>query len=156
MKEIEYAILQRRKLDADEKNAYNLSVKEKSEDKILNLLNEFDELKAQLTINYEDAKKSETNLNEIIKANFLFNLIITIQGIKKLKMSFDEMIDNKIKYLKTIEDVILLAIEAINKLELVGNNAMDQKAFFEMKTVPYCKYFKLNFFYLIFLFILHL
>ena len=140
MKEIEYAITQRKKLDTDEKNAYNLSMKEKCEDKILNLLNEFDELKAQLTVTFEDTKKSETNLNEIIKANFLFNLIITIQGIKKLKMIFDEMIDNKIKYLRTIVDVILDAIESISKLELVTNYCMDQKAFFEMKAIPYCKF----------------
>jgi len=139
MKDIEYAIMQRKKLDSDDKNSYNLSIKEKSDDKILNLLNEFDDLKALLTAAYEETKKSETNLNEIINANFLFNLTIAVQGIKKLKMSFDEMIDNKIKYLKIIDAVTLQAIDAINRLELVGNNALDHKTFFEMNAIPYCK-----------------
>jgi len=139
MKEIEYAIIQRRKLGTDEKNNYNLSLKEKAEDKILNLLNEFDEIKGQLLINFEDAKKSETNFNEILKANFLFNLIIAIQGIKKLKISFNEMIDNKINYLKTIERVILQAIEGINKMEYLIHNLIDYKCFFETKNIPFSK-----------------
>lgn len=143
MKEIENAVLQRKKIDSDEKGSYYLSIKEKSEDKILNLLNEFDELKAQISVTFEDAKKAETNLNEIIKTNFLFNLMITIQGIRKLKMSFDEMIDNKIKYLKKIESLLLDAIENINRMDIVKNYAFEIKCLFDLKGIVFSNFVNL-------------
>lgn len=138
MKEIENAILYRKKIETDDKNNYNLSLREKSDDKILNLLNEFEEIKSQILVSFEETKKSETNLNEIIKANFLYNLIINIQGIKKLKICFDETIENKQKFFKTIEEIILNSLDNIEKNE---NDIPDDcyKIFYESKLIPYCK-----------------
>lgn len=143
-KELEAAIGMRKKIDSDDKNAYNLSLKEKSDDRILNLLNDFDDLKSQINVSYEDTKKSETNLNEIIKGNFLYSLIITIQGIKKLKICFDEMIDNKIKYFRNIEKLISNSYDNITKQEYLTNNNIDYKAFFESKGFAFGNYLQIN------------
>ena len=110
-----------------------MALKEKSEDKILNFLNDFEDTKSNLAICFEEIKSSETNFNEIIKGNFLHNLVITIRGIKNLKICFDETIDNKIKYLKFDEELLNINTKEVTELEYISNNTFDIQTILESK-----------------------
>jgi hypothetical protein len=123
IKEIDLAFQQKKKLNIGDLNSYNLALKEKSEDKILNLINDFEENKLNLRNNYEEIKKLENNFNEIIKGNFFHNLLITIKGIKNLRICFEEAIDNKIKYLKFDKELINKNIKEIIDFGFITENS---------------------------------
>jgi hypothetical protein len=122
IKDIDQAFQQKNKLNSGDLNSYNLTLKEKAEDKILNLINDFEETKLSLRNNYEEIKKLENNFNEIIKGNFFHNLLITIKGIKNLRICFEEAIDNKIKYLNFDKELIAKNIKEINELGFITEN----------------------------------
>lgn len=135
IKEIEAALQQKKNLTSGDINSFNLALKEKSEDKILNLINDYEETKINIENTYEEIKKSENNFNEIIKANFFHNLIITIKGIKNLKICFEETIENKIKYLKLDEELINENIKEINELDYIKENPINILGLLESKGI---------------------
>ena len=135
IKEIDLALQQKKKLNTGDLNSFNLSLKEKTEDKILNLINDFEDTKLNINITFEEIKKLENNFNEIIKGIFFHNLIITIKGIKNLKICFEETIDNKIKYLKFDSELINETIKEINELEFIKENSFDVQELLKIKGI---------------------
>ena len=65
VKELESVLSSKSKLESE--NSYNMTLREKIEDKILNLLNDFEESKGVINHNFDEVKKFETYLNDFIK-----------------------------------------------------------------------------------------
>jgi len=68
VKELETAFSSKRKLDNE--HSYNMTLRDKVEDRILNLLNDFEEYKGIINNNFDEVKKFENFLNEFLKNQF--------------------------------------------------------------------------------------
>ena len=122
-KELEANCISKKKLENDAQNSYNLSMKDKIEDKILNILNDFEDNKAAINLAYDDCGRLEGALNELIKTNFV-NVVKFLNGaLFKLTTSFENLTAEKAKMYEKIKDEILISnYEQIDKIEFCLDN----------------------------------
>lgn len=118
-KELEVLLTSRRKADSDEKNSYNLSMKDKLDDKILNSINEFDENKLINKQNFDECKRQEIILNDLVKDYFSQCVVFFVTNTKKLKVLFEGIIDNKSGATYKIKDLIILSKNYLVNTEII-------------------------------------
>jgi hypothetical protein len=137
-KDLEVSIQGRRKHESDEKNNYNLTIKDKTDDKVLNYLNEFEDNQAQLVTSYEEYKKAEEGLHEFTKNSIIANVKLSEGLLCKITQNVQLVIDHKYNIMKKVKEVtsdIILAI--INSdLDLLD----DERKYCQLKNIKYGKY----------------
>ena len=99
------------------------------------MITDFEDTKIIIENNFDEIKLLENNFNEKIKGNFFNILIITIKGIKNLKICFEETIENKIKYLKKDEELLNENIKEINELDYLNENSFNIQGMLDTKGI---------------------
>ena len=134
-KELDTNINNKRKLENDEKNSYNLSMKDKVDDKILNYLNEFEDNRQSLINLYDEYKKSEENINNINKNALVNNIKYDYGIIVKFVNCYKYLIENKNNCLLKIKDQISKSISGVSNIEIEISYV--EKKYSEIKGIKY-------------------
>jgi len=121
-KELEQIFGSKRKLEYDDKNAYNQTMKEKLNDKILNILNEFGENKINLVSSFDECKRLENNFNELIKNSFVNVIKFLHSSINHFRNTLEEIAENRITITKKQKESVSGTIEKMRRTELILEN----------------------------------
>jgi hypothetical protein len=134
-KDMESTILSKRKIENDEKHSYNSVIKDKVDDKILNLMNEFEDNKIALNTSFDECKTKESSVNELLKNYFIKILKLNCDNIKKITKCFDSISGNKFMLMNNMNENTETAKENLNQTELELENL--EKRYSEMKGTPF-------------------
>jgi hypothetical protein len=122
-KDLEQNFLSKKKVEADDKHSYNQTMKDKIEDKILNILNEFEENKNSLISSFDECKRLEVVLNEMIKNAFTNSIRFLVNSINNFKNLLSNVCEGKSSSLnKCKNEFIFKSMESLNQIELDFNN----------------------------------
>lgn len=122
-KDLEQNFLNKKKIETDDKHSYNQTMKEKIEDKILNILNEFEENKNSLVSSFDECKRLEVVLNEMIKNTFTNSIRFIVNSINNFKNLLSNVCEEKSNSLnKCKTEFIFKSLESLNQIELDFSN----------------------------------
>ncbi len=132
IKEIENSITYRRKIDSEK----NSSGKAKTDEKIVSLLNELEENKGHLLIIFDNIKRDESALNELISVFFQNSIKYTTENINKLKNFSSTMVKQKMEINNKIKESLLQGLETLNLIEIDFSEHYEKK-FSDLKNIKY-------------------
>ena len=108
---------------------------DRQEDKILNLFNEFHELRSTLGKSFDEAKKFEMFTNEFITISIIYTVKFCFDNLKRFNSYHAYYLDKKLKIHSSAEitfkercsQIKLIGIELKDSMENVSNNLINIK-----------------------------
>jgi vacuolar-type H+-ATPase subunit D/Vma8 len=125
----------KRKLESE--NSYNKTLKDKVEDKILNLLNDFEEFKGIINTNFDEVKKFENFLNEFLKTQFSKILKFSFDTHKRLFCHFEALVGIKISLFNKIKQILVSGNETLKNIEIDYTSNGFERRYSELKNVKF-------------------
>ena len=135
MKELETVLCSKRKLESE--NSYNLTLREKVEDKILNILNDLEEFKGLINNNFDEVKKIENLLNEFLKDKFSITMKFTYDCHKRLISYFEFLINYKISHFFKIKQMLIEGNNNLKFIEIDFSSNINEKNYALLKSMKY-------------------
>ncbi len=137
VKELETAFSSKRKLDNE--HSYNMTLRDKVEDRILNLLNDFEEYKGIINNNFDEVKKFENFLNEFLKNQFSKILKFSFVNHKRLHSNYETIVGIKIALFNKIKIILDSGVESIKYIEIDYSSNEYEKKYCDLKSVKFGK-----------------
>lgn len=127
LKEIEEIYNDKKTIENDGKKSYNLTLKEKNDELLLNKLNEYDQNRDQRIQIYQESKTLEKKINNELN-NLLSTSIKTIySNLIELKNGIEKIIDQyRIKINEIINITLKPLIKEINQIEEAPNKPIEE------------------------------
>jgi hypothetical protein len=134
-KDVDTSLQAKRKNESDEKATYNLALKDKMDDKVLNLLNEFEENHSSLISTFDDYKKIEETLNEFTKNNFNCNIKLTDSLLVRISQNIQIAMDQKFNIMNIIKSLTTDILNTLTNLDVDLNE--EEQRYCEMKGIKF-------------------
>jgi hypothetical protein len=116
-----------------------MTLRDKVEDRILNLLNDFEEYKGIINNNFDEVKKFENFLNEFLKNQFSKILKFSFVNHKRLHSNYETIVGIKIALFNKIKIILDSGVESIKYIEIDYSSNEYEKKYCDLKSVKFGK-----------------
>ena len=110
LKEMDSIYTEKKGIDADDKKSYNITLKERNEELLMNKVNEFDLNKEQKIAIYQEGKSLEKKINNQLN-DILSTIVHTFSfNLSKLKEGFEKIVE---QYKSKINDILITTLRPL-------------------------------------------